>query len=78
MYDNFAKKVIFLNFSDKNKVGSDSIFMQTPLKSFLSSCFPNRCDSIIGGKYMIKHMMFEEIYFLNLLDLQDNYLSAWE
>lgn len=52
--------------------------MQTPLKSFLSSCFPSRCDSIIGGKYTIKHMMFEEIYFLNLLDLQDNYLSVWE
>lgn len=52
--------------------------MQDLLKSFLSSCFPDRCDSIIGGKYMIKHIMFEEICFPSLRDLQDNYLSALE
>lgn len=62
----------------QNKVRFCSIYMQALLKSFLSSCFPDRCDSIIGGKYMIKHIMFEEICFLSLRNLQDNYLSAFE
>lgn len=52
--------------------------MQALLKSSPSSCFPDRCDSIIGGKYMIKHIMFEEICFRSLRGLQDNYLSALE
>lgn len=68
---------LFLTFG-KNKVRFCSIYMQALLKSFLSSCFPDRCDSIIGGKYMIKHIVFEEICFLSLRDLQDNYLSALE
>lgn len=72
------KKVSSHQTFDENKVGSRSIYMQAPLKSFLSSCFLNRCDSIIGGKYMIKHIMFEEICFPSLRDLEDNYLGACE
>lgn len=60
------QKKFFLSLTfGKNKVRSCSIHMQAPLKSFLSSCFLDRCDSIIGGKYMIKHIMFEEMCFLS-------------